>query len=504
MASRRWLVSAVVLALAAGPVAAQDKGKGKNPYEEMFKSARRELPDGNTEQFNKMRIGNVALAPPSDVDRTILENEARKTIYQITHFELYTPADTDRAELVPRPDEKTVSKVMSELRGKLVIVTPGVNIADPQVDFAREFGAAAVKAIDEVLAKATQPAIRANAFRALAVVAESGAPAATDRVIALFEQLAKQSDVRTYPVEALYYGLQAAQNAIAKYDPARSTADKKWVSKDKYFALVSLVDDVVQKVPPAVAERTHQSDASTGGVLATEAKDPPKEAPKSAALTPAQVATVQFFRLQAIRALAAVKTDVVYDSNKEKSRATVLTLARVAVADPSVVPPPSLREIGEAVVGLVNATPTHEDLDGTVLGAAIARGVSLFVADKGTAEKGEGVTQVTHWKLYGARMKAALNAWDATVNGRQAKLSQEDRKQLSELAQVAITNVFEPLSKQSDTGGVSGLDKDKVESWVTARTPALEAKVTDKDKELKALRVPLFKNKADSKLSLKN
>lgn len=486
MASRRWLVSALALALVAGPLAAQ--GKGKNPLEDEFKTSRLELPDGNNEQFNKMRNGNIALNPPSEADRTILENEARKAIYPITHFEYYSPPDSTTAELTPRVEERTVGKLLSELKGKLVLVNPGdTTIPDPKLDFAREFGAAAVKAIDEVLAKSQKPVIRANAFRALAVVAESGAPAATDRLIALFDQLAKNKDTKGYPVEALYYGLQGAEHAIAMFDPARSAAAQNWVSRDKFFLLVSHVDDVVQKMPAAVADRTYQPDKANVGVLVTDPKTPPKPA----ALTPEQVATVQMFRLQAVRALAEVRTDVVYDSKRENQRRTVLTLARVAVADPSVVPSPTPKEIGAAVVGLVHATPTHEDLDAGVLGAAIARGVSLFVADKAAGEKGGDTGPPSdHWKLSGAKMKAAFLAWDDALKGTKAKMAKADKEVLRDLAQTTVTNVFDPLSKQSDTGVVTGLDKGKIEEWYSKKVG--ELKTTE-----------LFKGAADSKLTLK-
>lgn len=492
MASRRWCVSALMLLLFAGPTLAQ--GKGKNPYEEMFKKSRRELPDGNNEQFNKMRNGTVALDPPTEADRTILENEARKTIYQITHFEFYSTPDSEKAELVPRSDERTISKVMTELRGKLVVITPGdANLPGPKVDFAREFGAAAVKAINEVLEKADKPVIRANAFRALAVVAESGAPAATDRVVALLEQLAKHADVTTYPVESLYYGLKAAENAIAMYDPARSADAQKWVTKDKYFTLVSLVDDLVQKVPDAVAVKTYQPDKAGSGLLSTD----PKAPPKPAILTPEQVATVQAFRLQAVRALAEVKTDVVSDSKVERQRKTVVTLARVAVGDPSITPPPSFKEVGEAVIGLANATPTNPDLDATVLGAAVARGVSLFVADKASGERGggEGGPQATHWKLSGARMKAAFAAWDANLS-RRSKLAKADNDALRELGQLALTNVFDPLSKQSDNGVVTGLDKSKLDEEYNKKVTALAA-------DPKVVSFPLFKSDANTKVTLK-
>ena len=65
-------------------------------------------------------------------------------------------------------------------------------------------GAAVVKAIDDVLAKSPPAVVRVNAIRLLEVVAESGAPAATDRITKLL-------DPKTPAVDTLYWGLKAAE-----------------------------------------------------------------------------------------------------------------------------------------------------------------------------------------------------------------------------------------------------------------------------------------------------
>lgn len=481
MAARRWLVCVLVLSLAAAPAAAQ---RGKNPLEEMFKASRREVPEGNfSEPFNRMRNGNVALDPPSDADRKVLEDVARTVIYPVTHYELYSPPDSATAELAPRPDERTVSRQVTELRGRLVVITPGDNlIPGPKVDFAREFGAAGVKAINEVLEKADKPIIRANAVRMLAVLAESGAPAVTDKLVELLQQKDKGLSV-----EMLYWALKGAEKAIAMYDPGRSAEAQKWVTRDKFFTLVSLVDEVVLKVPAVVAEKTYHPEKPNTGTLTTD----PKAPPKPAGLTPEQVATVQMFRLQAVRALAEVKTDVVYDSKREKERKTLLTLAKVAVSDPSIAPPPSFKEIGEAVYGLVNATPTHDDLDGGVLGAAIARGVSDSVGEKAAAERGgETGPQAAHWKLTGARMKVALAAWEATLAAPRTRLDKAAKDDLRSLSQLAVASVYDPLSKQSDTGVVSGLKKEDIDDWYSKKVGGLTT-------------TALFKNADDTKLTLR-
>lgn len=473
MVSRPLLRSVVAVLCVVGTLAAQQP-KPRNPIEERLKAARLESPEGgDPAKFGQMRNGNINLETPSADQLTILDVKARQLIFPVTHFEYYTATEAVNAELTPRTEDKTVAKLVSDLRAQLVIVSPGDNtIAAPRLHFAREFGAAAVRAIDEVLGKGPQPVVRMNAVRLLAVVAESGAPAATKKVIELLKE--KENGLS---VEVLYYALKGAEQAIAMYDPARSAEAQKWVTKDTYFALVSVVDDIVQKVPASVALNTYQPDRAGTGTLTTDPKTAPKPAPST--LTAEQVATVQAFRLQAIRALAKVKTDVVIDSQGNNKRRPAYTLARVAVSDTTIVPPPSPREIIEAVGGLATAAPTDPELDPLVLGVVMARGVSDFVTDKAAGGVGEAGPQAQHWKLTGARMKVAFQAWDVSVG--KSKLDKDGKTLLRELAQLAITQVFDPLSKQSETGVVNGLRKDALDEWLTKRLQDVKAMQLYKD-----------------------
>lgn len=476
MASRRWLAPVFAVLCVVSPVVAQAT-KPRNVVEESLKTGRLEVPDGvDPSKFNQMRNGNIALNNPTDAERAVLEGMAKQLVYPVTHFEFYSTPEASNAELTPRPDEKTVGRLINDLRSRLIVVTPGdTTIPAPKVDFAREFGRAAVKAIDDVLAKGPKPVVRMNAIRMLGVVAESGAPAATERITKLLAEKDKG-----LPVESLYYALKAAEDAIAKYDPARSAVGQNWVTKNMYFDLVSLVDDVVQSVPASVAANTHQPDATGTGTLTTD----PKATPTAPAqLTPEQVATVQAFRLQAVRALAQVKTDVVYDDKREKQRRTLVTLARVAVRDTSLVPIPSNREIAEAVYGLANATPTDTELDAKVLAVAMARGVSEFSTPKASSARGGDTgPQMAHWKLTGARLKSAFQAWDATAVAK-SRLDQASKTLLRNFTQMAVTQVLEPLSKQTESGTVVGIAPEEIDSWRTKQEAELKGLQLYKDSD---------------------
>jgi hypothetical protein len=463
MVSRRWFAAVLAVTCVVTSLVAQP-AKPRNPVEERLKAGRLEVPEGvDNGKFNQMRNGNVALSTPTDAEKAVLEGRAKQLIYPVTHFEYYSSPESPTAELTPRTDEKTVAKLLSDLRSQLLVIAPGdASVPAPKLDFARAFGEAAVKAVDDVLAKGPQPVVRMNAMRMLAVVAETGAPAATERVIKLL------ADKEKLPVDVLYYALKTAENAISAYDPGRSADAQKWVNRDKYYALVTAVDDIVNKVPATVALQTYLPDQLGSGTLTTDPKNPPK-APSQ--LTSEQEATVQAFRLQAVRALAKVKTEVVYDSKNENKRRTAYTLAKIAVSDTTLVPAPSAREVIEAVGGLATAVPNDPELDPLVLVVAMARGVGEYADKKipGQAETGPVAQQ---WKLTGARMKATFQLWETAVS--KSRLDKASKDLLKEFSQQAIALVFDPLSKQTETGVVNGLNVGALTEWRTKKEADLK------------------------------
>ena len=471
MHPRLWFVAAVAAALPA-TVWAQPK----NPLEDTFRASRLESPPDNVGQkFTALFRGTESLDPPTDEQRRVLETKARLTVYPVTHFDQYTSTETGKAELAPRVEEKSVNRLITELREQLVVVTPGdTTVPATKVQFCKEYGAAVVKAVDEVLAKATLPIVRANAVRMLAVLAESGAPAALEKITALLTQKSPQ-------VEVLYWALKGAEPAFNLYDPVRG-----WVDRNSYHALVRRVDEIVREVPAVVVEQTYQP---VGGAAALVAD--PKVPPKPS-LSPEQVLTVQAFRLQAVRALARVRTDVVADKKGEGGVRTLYTLARVATSDPTLAPAPGVREVGEAVMGLANALPGAE-VDVNVLAAAVARGVLTFAADKVSSTAGvgdEGKSPSAHWRLYGSRMKSAFQEWDKSVQTK-AKLPKADRDVIADVVARAVPGVLDPLSKTDDRGLSPGLKANDLSDYLTKKVGSLKADQ------------PLFRDAPATKLSLK-
>lgn len=434
----------------------------KKPVDDKFRTYRLEAKQTGEQsnKVNQMKNGSVNLDPPSAEDKAALLEVARNYVYPVTHQEYYfTP---DGPELVARTGEsRSPATILRNFRAQLLLPLPA-SPTTTQLAYIREFGAAAVAAIDEVLAKSPPSVIRINALQLLVAVAETGAPAAFDRTVSLLQT----KDEPNHPLEVLYYALNAAEGALGAYDPARGT---KWVNKTKHYQLVCLVDDVVQKVPACVIEKAYIPDKPVGEASLTT---DPKSKPAEGSLTPEQVDVAQIFRLQAIRALAKVRTDIVTNDTLDKERRPLFTLCRVAVSDPALVPAPSVKELGEAVIGLGTMVPS-ESVNADVLGLVIAKGVSDFILEKSASGRvlNKDDVQRTHWKLYGMRLKNAYTAWEQSIQ--KTKLPKAAKDTLSGIAQIGVTAVFDPLTKQTENGTVN-LDKAAVDNWYTNRFNAMK------------------------------
>lgn len=440
------------------------RAQPKKPADDKFQAYRLESKQTGEQsnRVNQMKNGSVNLDPPSAEDKAALLEVARNYVYPVTHQEYYfTP---DGPELVAKTGEsRSPAMIVRNFRAQLLLANPASTTT--QLAYIREFGAAAVAAIDEVLAKSPPPVIRINALQLLVAAAETGAPAAFDRTISLLQT----KDEPNHPIEVLYYALNAAEGALGAYDPARGS---KWVNKTKHYQLVCLVDDVVQKVPACVIEKAYIPDKPVGEASLTT---DPKAKPTEGGLTPEQVDVAQMFRLHAIRALAKVRTDVVTNDTQDKERRPLYTLCRVAVSDPALVPAPSVKELGEAVIGLGTMVPS-EAVNPDVLGLVIAKGVSDFILEKAAAGRvlNKDDVQRAHWKLYGTRLKNAYTAWERDLQ--KTKVPKAGKDTLAAIAQISITAVFDPLTKQTENGSVPNLDKASVDNWYTNRFNAIQAK----------------------------
>ena len=465
---------AVFLAL-PGAAMAQSKSKAPVGAEQfaIYKdfAASIVLKAGQTETLNTMKAGNVNLDPPSASDKQLLEEMAKYYIYPITQPETYFAITKEDVDLPIKSFEApSLTKVFNGLKSQLVIVAPGSNLPATQVAYAREFGVACTKAIKDIFAKGPPPIVRINALRVLALVAETGAPAPWPLIA---EQLAKKNE-KDPPLDVLFYGLRAAEGALASYDADRGLKDKNWVQKKAYFDLVSLVDEFGNNPPDAIVSKTFLSESSTTATLTTNPKAP------KAALTIEQRASVQAFRLNAIRALAKVKTDVIrIDGAKpgdpERVVRPLFTLARFCVTDNSLIAPPSAREIGESLLGIANMT-LSETVDPLIFAAVITRGTIDFGVQKSKEQNqtGEKAVSSLPWKVYGTKLEASFAVWEKEVQSFRTKLPKEGKELIVATVQQATRDYFAPMAKTDGkivTETMQSLWEKRVTEIGAAKTP---------------------------------
>lgn len=452
-------VSLIAFLALASVVSAQPVRKPAGAGEEKFRPFRLDVKVSadQANRVNQMKNASVNLDPPSEDDKKVLREVAKNYVYPITHHENYfTP---DGPELVAKSyDAPSVSKVLATFKSQLNFAVPGAQPAPTQIQlgYIREYGAAAVEAIQDVLAKNPPAPIRINVMRMLAMVAESGAPAALVKVTELLDP----KKVDAMPVDQLYYALKTAEGALGSYDKDRGN---KWVSRNQYHQLVTLVDGIVQKVPDNVIRNAYIPERPFNPTLST---DPKPADPKSNQLLPEQVDAAQVFRLQAIRALGKVRTDLVLNETLDKTTEVrpLNTLALVAVSDPTIVPSPNIKEIGEAIIGIVTMTPS-DTVQAKALGLILTRATSDFINDKAAqTEISKDTIHPTHWKLFGTRLKNAVSAWEKEIQSPRVKLSKADKDTLTDVAQTLTTAVFDPLTKQTETTNAA-VNKTAVDGW---------------------------------------
>jgi hypothetical protein len=140
-------------------------------------------------------------------------------------------------------------------------------------------------------------------------------------------------------------------------------------------------------------------------------------------------------RREAIRVLAAAPSATVGDKGKP-----ALALARIAVGDESVKPPPHVTERAEAAIGLARLVARNAgkgDLQADYAAAAIARGVHAFAINANANYEKKGLSRSRPWKVDAARLFEAI---DALKGSKDAYVNNAVKQCLSVLEQVERNN----------------------------------------------------------------
>jgi hypothetical protein len=473
-------------ALAVGLAAATARGQSVD-----LKSYRMEgkpLDGPGLTRLQDMKTGKLRPRGPQEAaNKALLKQAAENYVYRVTQDQYYVGGDT--GELKPKTGlDQSLDEVFRDVEIYVLVPKPGERLSLDQVHYIEDFGAAIDQAVVAVLTSKglPPPVIRVNAARMLAASARSGSPAHAKTVTALLtNQFFKDKDGKPIetPPDVLLWAMKAAEYLLAAPDPtAIGTANpaRHTLKEPDLVPLVQALDNLVLNNPPVagraapwkpeLAVKPPPPPPTAGGAPGEAQQPPPQTEPQPQpqggrldprSYTPEQTALVQYFRRQAIRALAQVRFDAVGGNEAPEVRPG-FTLAKVAVNDMSINPPPTVAEVGEAALGLCDMHPSA-DLNVDALLHAAAYGTYLFFGPK----VGDPQNRLIPWRIYAARVTAAYGQLqkNAQMNPRLSPF----RQQINALAEIVTNDLAGPVERGDQT---TPPRLERITQWLQTNAPA--------------------------------
>ena len=407
----------------------------------------------------------ILKTPDEKKNLETLDEFAKHYAYKVTQDKYYNPG-SETGELVARPQGDSLDAAFTELEKQYLKIPTAGDVSKYTVDnadYIKEVGAAFDRHLTGLLKAPNPPIVRTNAARLLAVVSATGAPALGKTIAALI------ADPKT-PPEVLLHAYDAAGAYLAAYDPyavGRVDATRHCGDPADVIALIQAIErhvvfdaaapngpvaDKVAGVAPPPAEPT-----------ATPADGTPARTGRLEArpLTPDQVKVVRYFRRHAIQALSKVRFDTLGGRNNLPEVRPAFTLARVAVADTAVSPPPSSAEYADAIAGLCGMSlSTTMNVD--VLCDAIASGSIGF----GLARVANPTDKTIPWRVTASKLRAAFESWKAAM--RNNPKGNSSINLINSLADTVTTAVLVPLENPDGKGNPN---VEAVRGWMQQNPP---------------------------------
>lgn len=304
---------------------------------------------------------------------------------------MYTAPQEFRPDPLPK-NSPAVPKTLDDLfrydiDPLILVPEPGSKVGPNDADYIRELGAALDDALGK-LPKAGESVVAVNGARALAAACRSGAAAHYPTVAALLAN----ENVRP---EAKHYLFQAAGNLLAAHDLNNYTIRRHSGGEEQVAALVAALQKAVE---------------NPNAILPTPAGVDGKPTPLPEDMVPVH----QFIRRQAIKALGQCRFAEL-PAGKGKTIYPSFTLARVAMADPTLGVPPAPAEVAEAVIGLCNMSPPRAlgtEPYAYAMADAVATGLVGFASSKFSKAEDKSIA----WRGYAGRLADALQLWQAVYD----------------------------------------------------------------------------------------
>jgi len=455
MSPYRFAVTLAALALGGSVADAQTAlERALAPYKKL-----QDVSFDNNDLLEKLRDGVISL---SDKGKEAIRQKAQNIVYKVTLPEYHEIVRVKDDALRPQDPNKTMDKVIDEIHRVFISYTDWSKLNENQKDYQRELGSALFDAVLLVMTdKDPPPLLRLNAARLLIPAAETASPAAARGLFKLLSGGVFKDDKKAAsspPPDVLYYALRACEAFFDKYQVTRPGT--KDLVPDDMAALLGLLIGYVEEGPPILNK------------VAVSPSDSP------AAQATARDAVVRFYRLQAVRALAKVKLDE-YPGKNVVLR-PLFTLARVAVRDPAIQPPPSVKEVGEATLGLMSVTAGLE-VNVDVLAYVVGRGATEYFR---TLADAEPERKLIDWKTAAQRFSTASTAWVADTKKNLA-VQAVGKKAVEDVAGQLEKNVLAPILDPKAALG-AGPNVPALSAWLlTFKDKVPETLINDRRDKLK-------------------
>jgi hypothetical protein len=439
----RFRIPAVVLAAAVlgAPATAQ------TPIERLLAAydRKQEVSSESNAQLERLKEGVIGLTDPAKV---AIREKAQSVVFKVTQPEYHETIRAKDDALRPRDPVKTMEKLIEEVRREFVSDADWAKMNENQRDYHRQYGAELFDAIVLLMTdRNPPPVLRLNAARLLVPAAETASPAVGRGLLRLLKGDVFKDDKKALaptPPDVLYYTLRACEAFLNKYDVLRPGT--KDFLPDQLTELVGILMGYVEKGVPIT------------DVIAVTSRTPAEQAT-------ARTAAIRFYRLQAVRALAKARAEGYV--GKTETLHPLFTLARVALRDPAIQPPPSVKEVGEATLGLMAASiGTEVNVD--VLAYVVAYGANDHFRVR--ADKTDEM-KVIDWKASAQRFTTAAAAWSAAIQKNPA-VQQGGKKAVADAAVKIEKELFSPLLQAANIlGGDPNVNE--VTQWLERIRPSL-------------------------------
>ncbi len=413
-----------------------------------------ELRDG------KLIVLNSTTKKPNQTFSDSMLAMARELVYSLTDPKYYIPPDPINNLLRPVPPELTLESRFSEAERFILVPSWGKKLSIDQADYIVWFGVAMDEAIREILypkpAKAgdpppdVPPIMRINAARMLALAAQSGAPAHYPTIMELLK------DPETEP-QILIYTIQAAEGLIAAYNPILRDEARYMIHTIKDAQMVPLVEELEKIItrktpygpqPPSPVIPNNPPAAKLPQPAAKDGKPPiPTGQLEGTVVSSEQMRVIRYFRRAAIRALAKVRFPKFTDADSGKSAYPIMTLAKIAIGDPSITTAPGNDEVAYATMGLCNIHD-YKNVQFDALADCIAQGVVNFAGKRAGNAQDKSIA----WRVIGSQLMSAL------ADMQRAPFAAKYRSKIDSLANTLTERVLLPLEKIGTPGNAPNFE----------------------------------------------